>query len=162
MGNALFRRRAVIVKEDTGCRRFLSPSRAPGKDSHLAGMGSNPCREWPGSLGPTSVPNTERHSHGHAITGYLRLWARGDSKNASCLQEYTHSAATGSPDDIARQRCLSAGCDDFISKPFSISVLERCLTNLVSAKTPKTIVVTGLARNCDLIGREDSSDLDRW
>ncbi len=71
-------------------------------------------------------------------------------------------AATGSPDDIARQRCLSAGCDDFISKPFSISVLERCLTNLVSAKTPKTIVVTGLARNCDLIGREDSSDLDRW
>ncbi len=53
-------------------------------------------------------------------------------------------AATGSLDEIARQRCLSAGCDDFISKPFSISVLERCLTNLVSAEIPKAIVVTGL------------------
>jgi len=49
-------------------------------------------------------------------------------------------AATGSAGDIARQRCLSAGCDDFISKPFAISVLERRLTNLVSAETPKTIV----------------------
>lgn len=47
-------------------------------------------------------------------------------------------AATGSAGDIARQRCLSAGCDDFISKPFAISVLERRLTNLVSAETPKT------------------------
>jgi CheY-like chemotaxis protein len=47
-------------------------------------------------------------------------------------------AATGSADYIARQRCLSAGCDDFISKPFAISVLERRLTNLVSAETPKT------------------------
>ena len=46
-------------------------------------------------------------------------------------------AATGSADDIARQRCLSAGCDDFISKPFAISVLERRLTNLVSAEHQK-------------------------
>jgi CheY-like chemotaxis protein len=53
-------------------------------------------------------------------------------------------ATTGSPDDIARQRCLSAGCDDFISKPFGISVLQRRLTNLVSAETPKPIVTTGL------------------
>jgi CheY-like chemotaxis protein len=53
-------------------------------------------------------------------------------------------AATGSPDDIARQRCLAAGCDDFISKPFAISVLERRLADLVSAETPKTIVATGL------------------
>jgi CheY-like chemotaxis protein len=49
-------------------------------------------------------------------------------------------AATGSAGDIARQQCLSAGCDDFISKPFAISVLERRLTNLVFAETPKTIV----------------------
>jgi CheY-like chemotaxis protein len=51
-------------------------------------------------------------------------------------------AATGFPDDIARQRCLSAGCDDFISKPFEISVLERRLTSLVLAETPKKIVAT--------------------
>jgi CheY-like chemotaxis protein len=42
-------------------------------------------------------------------------------------------AATGFSDDITRQRCLSAGCDDFISKPFEISVLETRLTNLMSA-----------------------------
>jgi CheY-like chemotaxis protein len=53
-------------------------------------------------------------------------------------------AATGSADDIARQRCLSAGCDDFIAKPFAISALERRLTNLVSAETPKTIVAKGV------------------
>jgi CheY-like chemotaxis protein len=53
-------------------------------------------------------------------------------------------AATGYHGRAARQRCLAAGCDDFISKPFAISVLERRLTNLVSAETPKTIVATGL------------------
>jgi putative two-component system response regulator len=46
-------------------------------------------------------------------------------------------AATGSPDDIARQRCLAAGCDDFISKPFAISVLERRLADLVPQKHQK-------------------------
>ncbi|MGB7950072.1 MAG: response regulator [Candidatus Binatia bacterium] len=51
-------------------------------------------------------------------------------------------AATGYHDEIARQRCLSAGCDDFISKPFAIAVLERRLADLVSAKTLKTIVTT--------------------
>jgi len=51
-------------------------------------------------------------------------------------------AATGYHDDIARQRCLTAGCDDFISKPFAISLLERRLTDLVLAETPKTIVAT--------------------
>ena len=53
-------------------------------------------------------------------------------------------AATGSADNITRQRCLSAGCDDFISKPFAISVLERRLANLVSAETPKPIVAAVL------------------
>ena len=52
-------------------------------------------------------------------------------------------AATGLADHIARQRCLSAGCDDFISKPFAISVLEKRLTDLVFAGTPRTIVETG-------------------
>ena len=51
---------------------------------------------------------------------------------------------TAFSDPIARQQCLAAGCDDFISKPFAISVLERRLADLVSAETPKTIVATGL------------------
>ena len=41
-------------------------------------------------------------------------------------------AATAFPDHIARQRCLAAGCDDFISKPFSFAALQTSLTNLVS------------------------------
>ena len=41
-------------------------------------------------------------------------------------------AATAFPDHIARQRCLAAGCDDFISKPFSFAALQSSLTNLVS------------------------------
>jgi len=52
--------------------------------------------------------------------------------------------ATGYHGRAARQRCLAAGCDDFISKPFAISVLASRLTNLVSVETPKTIVATGL------------------
>ena len=41
-------------------------------------------------------------------------------------------AATAFPDHIARQRCLAAGCYDFISKPFSFAALQTSLTNLVS------------------------------
>jgi CheY-like chemotaxis protein len=43
-------------------------------------------------------------------------------------------AATAFPDHIARQRCLEAGCDDFISKPFAIAALQRSLINLVSGE----------------------------
>ena len=46
-------------------------------------------------------------------------------------------AATGSADELTRQRCLSAGCDDFISKPFAISVLERRLANLSIGRNTK-------------------------
>lgn len=53
-------------------------------------------------------------------------------------------AATAFPDHAVRQRCLSAGCDDFISKPFAFSALQTHLVNLVSAETPKTIVALGL------------------
>jgi CheY-like chemotaxis protein len=41
-------------------------------------------------------------------------------------------AATAFPDHIARQRCLAAGCDDFISKPFAIAALQTSLTNLMA------------------------------
>ena len=53
-------------------------------------------------------------------------------------------AATAYPGRIARQRCLAAGCDDFISKPFAISVLKARLANLVSVEGQKTIAATGL------------------
>jgi CheY-like chemotaxis protein len=53
-------------------------------------------------------------------------------------------AATGYPDYVARQQCLLAGCDDFISKPFAIAALETCLTNLVSGERPKGITARTL------------------
>jgi CheY-like chemotaxis protein len=53
-------------------------------------------------------------------------------------------AATAFPDHIARQRCLAAGCDDFISKPFSFAALETSLTNLVSTERPSVILATTL------------------
>jgi CheY-like chemotaxis protein len=43
-------------------------------------------------------------------------------------------AASGYSDCLARDRCLAAGCDDFISKPFALSALETRLTYLVSAR----------------------------
>jgi CheY-like chemotaxis protein len=46
-------------------------------------------------------------------------------------------AVTAFPDHIARQQCLAAGCDDFISKPFSFAALETSLANLVSPETLK-------------------------
>ncbi|HEY2919928.1 MAG TPA: response regulator [Candidatus Binatia bacterium] len=51
---------------------------------------------------------------------------------------------TALPDHAARQRCLAAGCDDFISKPFSFAALQTSLTNLVSGERPKAIAATAL------------------
>ena len=53
-------------------------------------------------------------------------------------------AATAFPDHIARQRCLAAGCDDFISKPFSFAALQTSLTNLVSRERPQIMAATAL------------------
>ncbi len=53
-------------------------------------------------------------------------------------------AATAYPGRIAHQRCLAAGCDDFISKPFSFAGLQASLANLVSGERPKAIAATGL------------------
>jgi len=49
---------------------------------------------------------------------------------------------TGYPACMAQQRCLAAGCDDFISKPFAIAELHMRLTNLLSGESSKTMVAT--------------------
>lgn len=51
-------------------------------------------------------------------------------------------AATALPDHVARQRCLAAGCDDFISKPFSFAALETSLRKLVSGESANARAAT--------------------
>lgn len=65
-------------------------------------------------------------------------------KNHRIYRSIPILAATAFPDHIARQRCLAAGCDDFISKPFSFAALQTSLTKLVSGEKPKTIAATAV------------------
>ena len=59
-------------------------------------------------------------------------------KNHRVYRSIPILAATAFPDHIARRRRLVAGCDDFISKPFSFAALQTSLTNLLSAGGAKS------------------------
>jgi two-component system cell cycle response regulator DivK len=64
-------------------------------------------------------------------------------KNHRVYRSIPILAATAYSGRAARQRCLAAGCDDFISKPFAIDALQASLTSLVSGERPKAIAATG-------------------
>ena len=51
-------------------------------------------------------------------------------------------AASAYPGDLARGRSLTAGCDDFIAKPFAISALQTRLTRLVSKASQRAAAAT--------------------
>jgi len=67
-------------------------------------------------------------------------------------------AVSGYAGRLARERCLAAGSDDFISKPFEISALVTRLTRLASAARPNAIAATTLGPRKG----GDPSDADRW
>ena len=46
-------------------------------------------------------------------------------------------AASAISDHLAREQCLAAGCDDFISKPFAIRQLQTYLARLVTREDQK-------------------------
>ena len=48
-------------------------------------------------------------------------------------------AASAYPGHLARVRSLTAGCDDFISKPFAISALQTRLARLVSSANQRAV-----------------------
>jgi two-component system cell cycle response regulator DivK len=58
-------------------------------------------------------------------------------------------AVSGHPGFLARARCLAAGCNDFISKPFAISALEARLKDLTS--------VGSKAKNIDIMAHHDQN-----
>jgi CheY-like chemotaxis protein len=65
-------------------------------------------------------------------------------KNHPVYRSIPILAATAFPDHITRRRCLAAGCDDFISKPFSFAALQASLMTLVSGERPNAISARAL------------------
>lgn len=53
-------------------------------------------------------------------------------------------AVTGCSGGLTRERCRTAGCDDFIDNLSALTSLEDHLTNLMSMERFKTITATGL------------------
>ena len=51
-------------------------------------------------------------------------------------------AASAYPGFLVRKRCLAAGCDDFIAKPFAIPALATRLTDLAAAAGQKAMKTT--------------------
>jgi CheY-like chemotaxis protein len=51
---------------------------------------------------------------------------------------------TALPGCLVQQRCLAAGCDEFISKPFGFAALHKRLTQLVYGNRSSTTAAAGL------------------
>ena len=54
-------------------------------------------------------------------------------KQHSAYRNIPILGTSAEPSTTMRRRCLAAGCDDFISKPFTVVALHQRLTFLVSA-----------------------------
>lgn len=54
-------------------------------------------------------------------------------KNSPEFQTIPILAATGLSDRRVRERCLAAGCDDYVAKPFTVEQLQQRLLSLLHA-----------------------------
>jgi len=137
-GQLLMSRKILIVEDYCDLREMLGTVlTACGWNPILAESGRNALdkleRETPGIiLMDIRMPDM----NGFELATIL--------KNHRIYRSIPILAATAFPDHAARQRCLAAGCDDFISKPFAIAALQTSLTNLVSGERPKAIAATVL------------------
>ena len=134
-GELLLSKKVLVVEDSRDLREMLGTVLAArGWSPILAASGQNALdkleRETPSViLMDMGMPDM----NGYKLATIL--------KNHRDYRSIPILAATAFPDPMARQRCLAAGCDDFISKPFAIAALETRLTDLISPKTPKTFAV---------------------
>jgi two-component system cell cycle response regulator DivK len=137
-GELLMSRKILIVEDSCDLRKMLG--------TVLAARGWNPILA---ESGRKALDKLERETPGIILMD-MRMPDMNGFELAMILKKHRVYrsipilAATAFPDHIARQRCLAAGCDDFISKPFSFAALQTSLTNLVSGERRKTIAATVL------------------
>src|SRR6185503_12075699 len=148
-GELLLSKKVLVVEDTHDLREMLGTVLAArGWNPILAASGQNALdkleRETPSViLMDMGMPDM----NGYKLATIL--------KNHRVYRSIPILAATAFPDHIARQRCLAAGCDAFISKPFAIAALQTSLIKLVFPEGSKTIVA-----NERLIGKENLSELD--
>jgi two-component system cell cycle response regulator DivK len=130
-GELLMSRKILIVEDSCELREMLG--------TVLAARGWNPILA---ENGRKALDELERETPGIILMD-MRMPDMNGFELAMILKKHRVYrsipilAATAFPDHVARERCLAAGCDDFISKPFSFAALQTSLTSLVSGEGPK-------------------------
>ena len=126
-------RKILIVEDNCDLREMLG--------SVLAAHGWNPILA---ESGRKALDKLERETPGIILMD-MRMPEMNGFELAITLKKHRVYrsipilAATAFPDHIARRQCLAAGCDDFISKPFSFAALQARLAKLMFEETEEVI-----------------------
>src|SRR6185503_18662780 len=139
-GDLLLSKKVLVVEDSCDLREMLG--------TVLAARGWNPSLA---ESGPHALDKLERETPSVILMDMSMPDMNGYKlatiiKNHRVYRSIPILAATAFPDHVARQRCLAAGCDDFISKPFSFAALQTSLTNLVSRERPETTATAPMNR----------------
>jgi CheY-like chemotaxis protein len=121
-------KKVLVVEDHADIRLILEKALTfYGWDTAVAGSGPEALTKLEGDLPSVIVLDMRMPvMNGFELAGILKQHCV--YKNIPILAA---SAYTGQQ---ARKRCLEAGCDGFISKPFAISELEKALMFLVSQR----------------------------